>query len=153
MESYCRILEAGINAFRSFFDHLLKYPRQAVLVHCTAGKDRTGVLIALVLKLVGVADELVADEYALTEMGLREWREGIVKLLLTSEELKGDEVKIRRMLSARREVMVAWLVVLRKRYGGAEGYLKTNLGFTDEEIARIREGIVGGDCWRGLRQR
>ena len=40
--------------------------QQPVLVHCSAGKDRTGVVVALVLSLLGVADEVIAEDYCLT---------------------------------------------------------------------------------------
>lgn len=61
------------------------------MVHCTAGKDRTGVICALVLSLCGVANEVVAQEYALTEIGLpSEWKETVIKHLVNDPNLKGN---------------------------------------------------------------
>ncbi|KAB1659403.1 tyrosine-protein phosphatase [Pseudoclavibacter chungangensis] len=49
-------------------------PTGAVLVHCTAGKDRTGVVVSLVLALLGVPEERIVDDYAATEHNLSgEW--------------------------------------------------------------------------------
>lgn len=70
-------------------------------MHCTAGKDRTGVLVALVLKLVGVEDEVVAEEYALTEVGLAQWRELVVEYLSKDLELHGGREGAERMIGAR----------------------------------------------------
>lgn len=61
------------------------------MVHCTAGKDRTGVICALVLSLCGVEDEIISQEYALTEIGLpNEWKETVIKHLINDPNLKGD---------------------------------------------------------------
>jgi len=61
------------------------------VVHCTAGKDRTGVICALVLSLCGVEDEIISQEYALTEIGLpNEWKEAVINHLVNDPNLKGD---------------------------------------------------------------
>ena len=54
----------------------------AVLVHCSAGKDRAGCVVAVVLSLLGVEDGVVAEEYALSERGLADLREGFVERLV-----------------------------------------------------------------------
>jgi protein-tyrosine phosphatase len=55
---------------------------QSVVVHCTAGKDRTGVVVALALSAVGVHRDAVVEDYARTEANLAgEWLEGMVELV------------------------------------------------------------------------
>ncbi|MFF2270998.1 tyrosine-protein phosphatase [Agromyces sp. NPDC058136] len=55
---------------------------RSVIVHCTAGKDRTGVVVALALMAVGVDRESVVDDYARTEANLAgEWLEEMVELI------------------------------------------------------------------------
>lgn len=88
-------------AYRRIFEHLRDRPGEACLVHCTAGKDRTGVLVALVLKLVGVEDRVIAEEYALTELGLAQWREMIVEYLSQDLEMHGGREGAERMIGAR----------------------------------------------------
>jgi len=68
-----------------------------ILIHCTAGKDRTGLLVAIILSLCGVDDEIVAHEYALSNRGLEERREDFVAYLITTEALKGDREGAERM--------------------------------------------------------
>lgn len=53
----------------------MDHPDEPIVFHCTAGKDRTGVLTALLLRLAGVDDETIGWEYALTEPGLGGWRD------------------------------------------------------------------------------
>lgn len=57
-------------------------------MHCSAGKDRTGVFVAVLLSMLGVADDLVADEYALTEVGLAHVRPLMIKKISENPAFK-----------------------------------------------------------------
>jgi protein tyrosine/serine phosphatase len=59
-----------------------------VLLHCTAGKDRTGVICALILSLCGVPDEIVAHEYSLTTPGLKPRWDEIFRQLSKKPEFR-----------------------------------------------------------------
>lgn len=71
-----------------------------VLIHCTAGKDRTGVIVALVLSLCGVSDDVIAYEYNLTEIGLASRHEELMQHLLNNPSMKGNLEGVRRMIGA-----------------------------------------------------
>ena len=79
--AYTSILEnAATTSYRTILLHLAYEPSKPLIVHCTAGKDRTGVICALVLSLCGVDDEVVANEYSLTEIGLpEEWKKAVIE--------------------------------------------------------------------------
>ena len=82
--------------------HLANEPSKPLVVHCTAGKDRTGVICALVLSLCGVDDETVAKEYSLTEIGLTdEWKEGVLQHLMDNPVMRGDMEGARNMIGAK----------------------------------------------------
>ena len=70
-------------------------------MHCTAGKDRTGVLAALILSLCGVDDETIAREYALTELGLAPLRSVFLEHLLKESALEGNMDGAVNMVSAK----------------------------------------------------
>jgi protein tyrosine/serine phosphatase len=73
-----------------------------LIVHCTAGKDRTGVLCALILSLCGVDDDVVAHEYSLTEVGLTtEWKEAVIEHLMRNQSLKTDAEGARNLISSK----------------------------------------------------
>ncbi|KAJ1325550.1 protein-tyrosine phosphatase [Microdochium nivale] len=72
----------------------------AVLIHCMAGKDRTGVICALALSLCGATDDVIAHEYGLTELGLRERHQELIRHLLNNPSMAGDEAGVRRMIGA-----------------------------------------------------
>ena len=64
-DSYRNYVQHNTPRFRSLFAHLLEAPAPLV-IHCTAGKDRTGFACALVLHALGVAEHLIAEDYLLT---------------------------------------------------------------------------------------
>ena len=65
------ILEQGKKAYYEIFKHILEHPTRPFIVHCTAGKDRTGVFAMLVFKLLGINDEIIAREYELTHVNTK----------------------------------------------------------------------------------
>lgn len=64
-ELYCRLVDHGTQRFAAFFGHLLEADAPLVF-HCTAGKDRTGLAAALLLRALGVSREAVVADYLLT---------------------------------------------------------------------------------------
>jgi protein-tyrosine phosphatase len=64
-ESYRNYVRHNTHSFRTLFAHLLD-DRAPLVIHCTAGKDRTGFACALVLHALGVSDEVIAEDYLLT---------------------------------------------------------------------------------------
>jgi protein-tyrosine phosphatase len=105
----------------------------AAIVHCAAGKDRTGVVIALALTVAGVAPEVIVDDYVATNDRL----EAIVGRLSRSRMYTGD-VNSRpvRAHAARAETMAAFLEQLGARYGGLPRWLDEH-GFSADEIAAL----------------
>ncbi|KAJ4386132.1 hypothetical protein N0V93_009024 [Gnomoniopsis smithogilvyi] len=125
VQVYTRILLAGASPngpFALILRHLASPdPPAPILIHCTAGKDRTGVIIALILSLCGVSDEAVAHEYSLTDLGLGERKEEFISHLISVEPLKGNRAAAERMVSSRAESMQGTLKMIRERWGGGGG--------------------------------
>jgi protein tyrosine/serine phosphatase len=70
VQAYTVILKNGAEPFGAILRHL-RDSNDPIVVHCTAGKDRTGVICAIILKILGCEDEVIAREYELTTIGLR----------------------------------------------------------------------------------
>ncbi|KAA6413855.1 MAG: hypothetical protein FRX48_02217 [Lasallia pustulata] len=140
--AYHDILRSAPPSYRRILLHLAEKPHQPCVIHCTAGKDRTGVLAALILELAGVDQDTIAHEYALTELGLKAWRPTVVEHLLQNPALEGNREGALNMVSARAENMLAALEMIREIYGGAEAYVKEKCGLSEEDIARIRQNIL-----------
>ena len=113
-------------------------PSGGVLVHCAAGKDRTGLISALLLGLVGVPAETIAADYALTAELLRprdqEWLEH-------GPGERADREAVAARFAPTAEVMLEVLDGLERRYGGVEAYLR-HAGVSDEDLARLRARLA-----------
>ena len=140
--AYRAILEQGKTAYGQVVRHILEHPppSNAFIVHCTLGKDRTGILCALLLSLCGVPDDVVADEYSLTDIGLDNWLEHLVDAVI--KHTGANEEVARRMVGARRESMVGAIDMLKNEFGGAEGYFKSQCGLSAEEIDKIKSFLI-----------
>lgn len=95
------MLAAGGPAFRSIFVHIRDKPTQACLIHCSAGKDRTGVAAALILALAGVDDATITSEYQLTEEGLKAMRPSVIKYLNEKSGPEWTEKQVSKLLDIR----------------------------------------------------
>lgn len=147
VQVYARILEAGScptgsQPFAVILRHLASPSPPALLAHCTAGKDRTGVICALILSLCGVPDEAVAHEYSLTDLGLKERKEEFISHLILEDPLKDDRAAAERMVSSKRESMIGTLNMIREKYGGVEDFVRNKCGLSDAEIEQIRSNLV-----------
>jgi protein-tyrosine phosphatase len=114
--------------------------RRPLLFHCLAGKDRTGVVAAFLLTLLGVPDELVAADYAATAAVMPRFREltrpdrdilGLRALKTVSSNLMGAEA----------DTMLAFLQALRDEHGGAEQFL-TDHGAPVAAFAQLRTDLL-----------
>ena len=112
----------------------------AVLIHCAAGKDRTGLISALLLGLVDVPADTIAADYALTAELLRprerEWLAG-----LPPEERAEREAMLARFAPTA-EVMLEVLDGLTERHGGVVPYLRS-AGLDAGDLERLRRRLVG----------
>jgi Protein tyrosine/serine phosphatase len=113
-------------------------PPGGVLVHCHAGKDRTGIVIAVTLAAVGVSDDEIADDYALSQLVL----EPLIADWL--EHMSHDPIeqqRLRLLSDPRREAILDTLVYLRQRYGSAAQYL-LGAGMPAEQLERLWARLV-----------
>lgn len=105
-----------------------------VLVHCHAGKDRTGIIVALLLSLAGVPRDVIAEDYALSNTYLQPIRDAWVRAQPRTEE---EIARFGGWFFQPPETMLGLLDYLDKQYGGVEEYL-LSAGVTREELEAIR---------------
>ena len=100
--------------------------------HCRSGKDRTGLVAAILLSIAGASDEVIAKDFGLSTTYLDEPE-------LTEEDLKKPGAYQK---GSAPETMMLTLEFLRDRYGGVMSYLKDQ-GVSILEIESVREKILG----------
>ena len=110
-----------------------------VLVHCRAGKDRTGLICALLLDLARVDRATIAADYALNAECLREQELDYVE---NGPGDRAEREKILTVYAPTAAVMTETLDRLAARHGGAEPYL-LQAGVSTGEIAALRERLLG----------
>jgi len=109
------------------------------LFHCTAGKDRTGLLAMLVLSTVGVSDDDVIRDFGLSNRYRAERR---IAELRASFEARGVDIeRFRPALSAPEPAMAAAIPWLRQSHGSVEAYLEEAAGVPDAG-RRLRERLL-----------
>ncbi len=132
-ERYLGMMEHGhakiTNAVR-----LLARAKGAAVYHCAAGKDRTGVISAIVLSALGVADELIVADYALSG-------ERIDEIIARVMSMKGYQDTLREMpedtLHAKPASMETVLAGVADRWGSVAGYLGEG-GLSADDLALLR---------------
>jgi hypothetical protein len=147
VRAYSQILENGGPSYAIILKHLATQDADqpsGVLLHCTAGKDRTGVLVALILSILGVPVDEICQEYQLTETGLAERRKFFIERILSTGGFEGEEglEAAHRMTGARAQSMKETLDLITEKYGGAEKYVRTVCGLGDEHIEGLRRILI-----------
>jgi protein-tyrosine phosphatase len=107
--------------------------------HCTAGKDRTGIVSALLLLALGVPREVVVGDYSLTALytGNR-----IPAADQWFAERGIEPERAAHVLSSRREAMEDALAHLDANHGGPERFVRERAGLGEREIAALREWLI-----------
>ncbi len=127
-DSYRSYVQQNTPRFRTLFTHLLE-DRAPLVIHCTAGKDRTGFACALILHVLGVADEVISEDYLLTNRFYR-------RDPTASNDLPED---VRRVLaSVQPPFLAAAFEAIDADYGDLESYLTDGLGLGSAERTALQ---------------
>ena len=126
-DSYRNYVRHNTANFRALFAHLLE-DRAPLVIHCTAGKDRTGFACALILHTLGVPDDLIAEDYLLTNRFYR-------RDPSSSPDLP-DEVR-QALASVEASFLAAAFEAIQAEYGDLERYFSDGLGLGPRERARL----------------
>ena len=112
-----------------------------ILFHCTAGKDRTGWLSAIVLTALGTDRETVIADYLLTNERAAEGRgaEARAKLLAMVRQRVGERQPIEPLLDVRREYLNAAFDEAEAGYGSMDAFLRDGLG---ADVERLRAALL-----------
>ncbi|HEX2913136.1 MAG TPA: tyrosine-protein phosphatase [Chloroflexia bacterium] len=132
------VLDACQSNIREVMSRIASSQPDPVLIHCVAGKDRTGLISALMLGLAGVPAEVIAEDYALSHscltVKIEEWR---AEALAAGK----DMAQFERNMACAPETMLLTLDYLKNNYGGVEGYSRF-IGLSEDEIETLKATLV-----------
>lgn len=118
--------------------HLADRTNLPAVFHCTAGKDRTGMVAALVLSLVGVDDDVIVHDYTLTDDRMP----GIMERIAASGPFPPDAAPLPANVGkAEARSMETFLTALRDEYGGANGWA-TSAGIPDDVLTSLCDTLL-----------
>jgi protein-tyrosine phosphatase len=128
-ESYRNYVRHNTNSFRMLFGHLLE-DRAPLVIHCTAGKDRTGFASALILHALGVPDDIIAEDYLLTNQHYK-------RDATAATDLPED---VRNAIgNVEASYLAAAFEAVAKDYGDLETYLRDGLKLGTAERTALKE--------------
>jgi protein-tyrosine phosphatase len=108
-----------------------------VVVHCMGGKDRTGIVSALMLRLAGVPYSEIGEDYAVTAVNL----EPSTSRWIPAIADEAERAKWEKLKDTPAVAMVRVVQEIERRYGDVGSYLRA-AGLTDEQVDRLRERLV-----------
>ena len=135
-------VEGQGDTYARMFEEILATEQARFLVHCAAGKDRTGFAVALVLLALGVAEEVIMADYLLTARFFSPQRElARLQEKYGLEHMAGEAVL--PMLEVHADYLQRALGVIDETYGSPEVYLESVLGVGPAERAELRRRYLG----------
>lgn len=125
--------------YREMFARLIAPHKGAVVVNCTAGKDRTGIAAALILTALGVPYKTVREDYLLSNTGLNmESVQGAISPLLAALPAE----VIQPLVGVEGGYLDAAFAQMKADYGSVEAYLERELGVGPKEIAMLKRRML-----------
>jgi protein-tyrosine phosphatase len=113
---------------------------EPVLFHCSAGKDRTGWLAAILLTALGVDRAVIEEDYLRSNADGELAREKVLAALAARRGVDPDLV--RPVLLAAPEYLAAAYAEADRLYGSLDGYLRDGLGLDRDLLSRLRENLL-----------
>ncbi|WP_089008948.1 tyrosine-protein phosphatase [Micromonospora viridifaciens] len=134
-DRYAALAQTGTAGLAEAVGLIADSANAPVVVHCLAGKDRTGIVCALTLAVLGVADADIAADYALSTEASARFSAWVAATNPEAEELPPP------YLASPADAMTLFLDELREGYGSVDGYLR-HAGVTDGQLATLRDHLL-----------
>ncbi|WP_299567196.1 tyrosine-protein phosphatase [uncultured Sulfitobacter sp.] len=138
---YVTAIETRGTAIRDILSRISEVREGAVLFNCTAGKDRTGIIAALLLGIAGVTPREIVADYAMTEALIPDL---VAQFLDASRARGGDVEAYARLLESPASTMAGFLSYIDATYGSVMGYMD-HIDLPLDAAARLqsRLGLTG----------
>ncbi len=123
--------------YKPFFNQLLQLQdTSALLFHCTAGKDRTGIGAALLLYALGVPEKTIMQDYDATNVYRAAENGQAIKAMMGYMHIKPEVAK--DMMAAKPAYLQASFTAIKKQYGSVDAFLKNEIGLTASKASLLK---------------
>ena len=136
---YLNNIESFPQAWGAVLHRLADPATRPLVFHCSAGKDRAGTCAALVLLALGVPEETVVADHALSNVYIQDIMGEIHQRL---REQGIDPEPLAPYFEAPKAGIEAMIGHLRQQYGSARAYLVHRCGVPEPTLARLREDLL-----------
>lgn len=136
-------VDRHVDLYRRYFQALSE-SEGAILVHCAAGKDRTGILVALTHHVAGVDDEHIIADYLATNDPVRfaARADGFRQYILETTGRTVSDEAMHVAMGVEAEYLETAFQVMVGRHGSIDGYLDETLGLDPERRSRIHDRLL-----------
>jgi protein tyrosine/serine phosphatase len=138
-DRYVEMLATGRDAIARALRILATEECLPLVFHCAAGKDRTGVVAAIVLSVLGVSDDDIADDYSLSRLGMPRFKEWIVANYPEAADAMSAQPSA--FLDAPADAMHLFLERVRAEFGSMHDYV-AQLEVTVETLDAVRVNLL-----------
>jgi protein tyrosine/serine phosphatase len=138
-DRYLEMLDVGDHAITGALSLVADPANLPLVFHCAAGKDRTGVVAAIVLHLLGVPDRVIAHDYSLSGAGMEKMRAWIEASFPEAHERMADQPAA--FMAAPAEAMARFLAAAARRFGSLDAYV-AGIGVTPDIVAAVRANLL-----------
>ena len=146
---YTETLRRGGPALVAVFSALCQPGALPAVFHCAAGKDRTGIVAALLLRLLGVDSQIVTADYALSDLATARWEASVAAGTPDDTQTAWAYVPP-AMLTADKAIMSGFLDRIDAEYGSVDTLLLGH-GLAPAAITRLRHALLTDDPERQLK--
>lgn len=136
------LARAHVNDYRRVFDAVIEADGRGFVIHCAAGKDRTGFGVALIQSALGVPRDAVMADYMLTNTAVdfEQFMLPRIRARITDREI--DVEAARALAGVRAEYLHAALGAVDEAFGSMERYLESQLGVDSAKRTKLERALL-----------
>ncbi|KAK8048901.1 tyrosine phosphatase [Apiospora phragmitis] len=142
-DMYLELIDVYSTVWKDILKHIRDRPSEPFMYHCTAGRDRTGVISGLLLALAGASPDTITLDYLLSRIGTEPVRKHLVAFAMAETHAKSeDQPGFLNLCSLTAASWNAFVNGVQREYGGFEKFVTEKLGFSAEDVATIKRNLT-----------
>jgi protein-tyrosine phosphatase len=113
-----------------------------IIIHCSAGKDRTAVIMALILSILNVPQDTILADYTLSNVDYEKVKSGIAQEASSLQRFGITVDHLQAVILVKAERLQKMFSHIEQKYGSSEAYLRSTAGLTEAHFAQIKQNLL-----------